>query len=170
MRKLHFKSILSMALAGCLMFGSSIMCYAYDGNTNGEVNATVADKTAEEGTPLETITDGAISTRSGYISDLAYTETSTGKFGGSFTVPSSENLSLIKVHWRVNPQNGANSSAVFKMTISGNGISRTVYLSCNTSATAYSIDTLPAGSYTFNVSPYSNVKGSYLCFYRFYAF
>lgn len=103
-----------MALAVCLMFGSSIMCYAYDGNTNGEVNATVADKTAEEErTPLETVTDGAISTRSSYISNLAYTETSTGKFGGSFTVPSSENLSLIKIHWRVNPQNGANSSAVF---------------------------------------------------------
>ena len=84
-----------------------------------------------------------------------------------FTVPASESNSLIKVHWKAQPLNGANGSAVFKMNVSG--ISNPILLYTGSSQTA-SIGNLPAGTYSFSISPHTNVSGSYFYGLQFYAF
>lgn len=157
-----------MALTATLMLGSTTVSYAYEGDTSDGRNQSV-ESVSEEERPLETVTDGAITPYSGYITELNYTST-TGTFGGRFTVPASENGSDIRVHWRAEPQNEANAAAIFQMTVTGNGVTRTVLLPCNTATQSFSIGALGTGTYSFTVRPYRDVSGTYLCFYRYYAF
>lgn len=171
-KKLHLKSILSMALAVCFMLGASTVCYAYDGNAVGAAESQVVDASVvndTSGTPLPTIPDDTYLTRSGVINGPNY-NTTTGYFGGSFSVPADCSGHLIRVHWNATPQAGANSSAVFKMTITGNGLSYTVYLPATGQTVPVSIGNLPQGTYRYDVSPHTNVSGSYVCVYQFYSY
>lgn len=171
-KKLHLKSILSMALVVCFMLGSTAVCYAYDGNAEKTANSQVMDVSVvedTEGTPLPTTLDDSSLTRSGVINGPNYT-TTTGYIGGTFSVPSDCDGHLIRVHWNATPQDGASSSAVFKMTITGNGLSYTVYLPSSSQIETASIGNLPQGTYRFEVTPYSNVSGSYICVYQFYSY
>lgn len=165
MKKSYLKKVLSMILMACLLLGANVVSYAYDGGTESGT-----DFVSEEGRTLPFVPDDLAVTRSGQLSDMTYTTTSGANFGGNLTVPQSENGSLIKVFWRGVPQNGANSSAIFKLTISGNGQNKSIYLPANNSTDSYAIANLPAGTYRYTFSPYSNVSGSYQCFYQFWAY
>lgn len=159
MSKKFFATVSSLIMA----FMLSMPCFAAE-KVEATANAPVLEEA--DSTSLVLNIDGSPSTRSGNISDFK-NGTTTGYIGGTFTVPASESNSLIKVHWKAQPLNGANGSAVFKMNVSG--ISNPILLYTGSSQTA-SIGNLPAGTYSFSISPHTNVSGSYFYGLQFYAF
>lgn len=173
MKKLRFKSILSMLCALCLVVGASTISYAADGNLNSALSSedVVASFAQDaEGVPLPTTPDDGIVPYSGIIGGPFHGTTTDGRFGGTFTVPSEYNQHLIRVHWRCQATDGANASASFKMTITGNGLTYTVNLTANSETEMFSIATLPAGTYRYDVTPRANVSGRYAYAYQFYSY
>lgn len=158
-----FKVILSVAMAFCLAVPFSSVCFAED--------------CAEPVTPVTTVpmtesSDSAMQSnvlseaRSGVIYGPVY-GTTTGFVAGSFDVPYS---TVVNAHWKCTPVNGANGSAIFKMTVTGNGVTRTVYLDASNTANIYSVGALDAGKYEYRIESYTNVSGEYFYGIQFYAY
>ncbi len=110
-----------------------------------------------------------------YASGLIYgpdvfNMTNTGIKVSTFTVSNEYDYHQINVHFQGRPGDGANSSAVFSFTVTGNNFSKTLYLPANRTTQVVTIGNLPAGSYKCTVRPYASVSGSYVCVFQIYAY
>lgn len=164
MTKTRFGFLLSIIIATCLSLASSTVCMAAEPDLTSYIEA-------EGGCPLPTSIDSNNDVMP--CSNVIYgpiTGTTTGYLSSSFTVPLANAGDLIKIAWIARPQDGASSSAIFKLTVTGNGYSHVVYLPVSESATGYSISTLPSGTYTYTITPYSGVSGTYIYGIQFYAY
>lgn len=166
MKKIRFKALLSMVIAISFMLVATSMCYA------AEEYASPTSLVDEVGHPLPMmpeVTEEGIVPYEGVIYG-PITGTTTGYLNGRFTVPNDSSGHLIRIHFLARPLEGANGAAVFRLVVSGNGLSNTVYMPATHSLTPYSIGNLPAGTYSYAISPHSNVSGTYAYGLQFYSY
>lgn len=165
MKKMHFKTLLSTICMVCLFMGSSIACLAAEPESTSYVGT-------EEGHPLPIVPedyDGVMPCAGVIFGPIAGT-ISTGNTIGTFSVPIEYSGHMIRVHWLCRAQSGANESAVYTMTVTGNGLSFTVLLPLSYEFSAYTIGDLPSGNYTYKISPYTNVSGNYTYGLQFFSY
>lgn len=163
-----FKTLLSTSLAVCLVVCSCIVCLAAEEKTEAESYADF-HVLEENGVRLPLESDEIGTSRDAVINGPNM-GTTTGYISSSFTVPDEYSGHMIRFHWKATPAKGANNKATFKLYVTGNGLSYTIYLPCNTSAQAYTIANLPAGRYSISISPHTNVSGEYVYAYQVYAY
>ncbi len=165
MKKLNVKKCLSMILMVCLLMGSSITCLAAEPSSDAYVET-------EKGQPLPIVPEDyeGVIPRSGVIFGPIAGTISTGTTRGTFSVPAEYSGHMIRVHWLCRAQSGANESAMYKMTVTGNGLSYTVYLPVSYNFTAYTVGNLPSGTYTYSITPHTNVSGTYNYGLQFYSY
>lgn len=164
MKSKLFKAILSLAMAVCMLVPVSAVCFA-DEYDETQAVATVSTQGNDEDNMNETASPLSV-TRSGVIYGPLYGTTS-GFVAGKFEVPYN---TTVNAHWKSTPMNGANSSAVFKLTVTGNGITKTVYLDTTDTMKSYAIGYLGQGEYQYTITPYTNVSGEYFYGIQFYAY
>lgn len=165
MKSRLFKVILSLAMAVCMAVPFSVGCFAAEYE---ETPAAVATESAqdnnEDGIHANAIPLSIM--RSGYLEEK-FSGTTTGYLNGSFHVPYTTN---VEAFWGAGPTSGDNLSGMFKMTVTGKGITKTIYLDASHTPRAYPLGNLLEGDYDFSITPYSGISGEYAFLLRFYAY